>query len=239
MVGSSSFFSDPKMIISLLALIVAFLSLIWTFCNQWSQNRRWHNLNTGNPEIREIRLLNWKELSKEEASTTVWGYDPIIYLKGEASNKCILPYYLSLLDVATNSQIPNTNPVFTLEEIENELNRVGFTGEFLVCRFFKPLFEIENMGKTEVKDLSIDVDAKISDNDWVRIFSSNVKINLTSSQKSNVTFSFNIPIEIIIPKQIVYKVHFSYLNYKCKIIKKVIVVKWTSDDNFWSYEAVN
>ena len=239
MTNSTSFFGDPKVIISLLALIISSISLIWTFANQWEQNRKWDNLNEGNPEIREVRLLNCKELSKEEAMSTPWGYDPTIYGKGEASDKFVLPYYLTLRDAATNLLVPNVNPVFTLPEIEQELIRINFKGKVIVYRLFKPKFEIENMGKTEIKELSINIDAKLPNQEWNRAFTSNAKINLTGNQKSTVTFSFEIPVGIKLPDQISFKVHFNYLNYKSKIIEKIIGAKWTTNDNFWSYETIN
>jgi hypothetical protein len=225
-------------IISLLALLIASVSLIWTFANQWEQNRKWEKLNEGNPEIKEIRLLNWKELSKEEAMNIQWGYDPSIYGKGEASDRFVVPYYLSLRDANTNVLVPNTNPVFTLPEIEQELKRIDFKGKVIVYRLFKPKFEIENMGKTEIKELSINIDAKLPNQEWNRAFTSNAKINLTGSQKSTVFFSFEIPVEIILPEQISFKVHFNYLNYKNKKTEKIIGAKWTTNDNFWSYETI-
>lgn len=239
MIDTPNFFGDPKVIVSLLALITSIISLILSSVNQRKQNRKWDKLNLGNPEIREIRLINWKELSLEEIETTLWGYDPLIYSLGEASNRFILPYCLTLRNMATNDIIPNTNPAFTLAEIEKELNRINFTGEYLICRLFKPKIEIENMGKTELKDLTIDIDAKISDVDWIRVHSSNVKINLASSQKSCITLSFEIPIDKILPEKIIFKLNFQHLDDKDKIIRKVIGAKWTSNDNFWSYETIS
>jgi hypothetical protein len=225
-------------IISLFALLIASVSLIWTFANQREQNRKWDKLNEGNPEIREVKLLNWKEISKEEAMSIPWGYDPTIYGKGEATDKFVVPYCLTLRDENTNELIPNTNPVFTIHEVEQELKRIGFTGKVKIYKQFKPKFEIENMGKTEVRELSIFIDAKLPNQEWSRAFTSNTKINLTGSQKSTVFFSFELPVAISLPEQISFKVHFNFLDYKNQKVEKVIGAKWTSNDNFWSYESI-
>lgn len=43
--NESNFFSDPKVIISILAIIISIFTLIWTLGNQAEQNRRWNKLN--------------------------------------------------------------------------------------------------------------------------------------------------------------------------------------------------
>jgi len=239
MKNSPSFLADPKVIISLLALLIAGISLIYTLANQSKQNRRWNKLNEGNPEIAEIRLLNWKELTKEEAMSIQWGYDPHIYGKGEASDKFVIPYRLTLRDANTNELISNINPVFTFQEVEQELKRVGFKGKVKISKLFKPIFVIENMGKTEVRSLTIIIDAKLPEQEWNRAFTSNTPINLTGSQKSTVHFSFELPVETILPEQISFKIHFKYLDYNNKETEKIIGAKWTTNDNFWSYETIS
>ncbi len=239
MTETRSFFGDPKVIISLLALLIAAISLIWTFANQWEQNRKWDKLNEGNPEILEIRFQNWKEFTKEQALNIQWGYDPLLFERGEASEKYVTPYCLVMRDANTNERIPNSNPVYSIPEAELELKRIGFNGKAVLYRFFKPIFGIENMGKTEVRDLSIYIDAKLPDKEWERAFTSNANINLTASQRSTVTFSLELPLESILPKQISFKIHFSFLDYKNNWNEKIIGSKWTSNDNFWSYETIN
>jgi hypothetical protein len=235
---SQSFFADPKVMISLLALLIAIVSLVWTFSNQWEQNRKWDKLNEGNPEIREIRLQNRLEITRAEAINKNWGYKPLLYEKGEASNLFVVPYCLTLRDAITNNLISNINPIFTIPEVEQELIRIGFTGKVKIYKAFRPLFSIENMGKTELRKLSITIDAKLPDQEWKRAFTSNAEVNLTGSQSSTVYFDFELPIESMYPQEMGFKVHFKYLNYKNIETEKNIGVKWTSEDNFWSYETI-
>lgn len=62
MSSKSSFFSDPKVIISLFAIVISIISLIWTLGNQWEQNRRWNKLNEANVILKDAKLLKWKKL---------------------------------------------------------------------------------------------------------------------------------------------------------------------------------
>ncbi len=74
-VNTQSFFSDPKVAISLFALIISIISLIWTFSSQWEQNRRWDALNLGKVELTDGFIM-WKEITREEAISMKWGYEP-------------------------------------------------------------------------------------------------------------------------------------------------------------------
>lgn len=202
-------------------------------------NRKWDKLNEGNPEILEIRFQNWKEFTKEQAMNIQWGYDPLLFERSEASEKFVTPYCLVMRDAKTNKRIPNSNPVYTVPEAKLELKRIGFKDDAVLYRFFKPRFGIENMGKTEVRDLSIYIDAKLPGKEWERAFTSNANINLTASQKSTVTFNLELPLASVLPEQISFKIHFSFLDYKNNKIEKIIGAKWISNDNFWSYETVH
>ncbi|MDP3442662.1 MAG: hypothetical protein Q8T08_07330 [Ignavibacteria bacterium] len=239
MSDSPNFFGDPKVIISILAIIISGISLIWTLANQWEQNRRWDKLNEGNPEIFEIKLSNWGEFTREQAKSIQWGYDPLLFEKNEASSVFVTPNCLVMRSAQTGERIQNTNPFFTFEEGQNELKRVGFNGDAILFRLFRPRFAIENMGKTEVKDLDINIDVKLPDQDWIRAFTSNPKIRLAGAQKSTISFDLEYPLSRKLPDQITYKIHFKYLNYKNKMMEKTIGAKWSSNLNSWAYEALN
>ena len=225
-------------IISLIALFVSGASLLWTLANQWEQNRRWESLNNGNPEVKEINMTKWKELTKEEAINTQWGYNPTIYGKGEIDNKFILPYRLVVRN-ASNEKIDRVNPVFTVHEVKQELIRIGYKGEASINMLFRPLFVIENMGMTVVKNLAIKIDAKLPDQEWQKAFTSNTTINLAGHQTSTIFFDFELPFDKQLPIQINFKIHFTFQDVNNKNVEKFINAKWTTNDNFWSYEPGN
>lgn len=232
---SYNFFSDPKVIISLLALIVSIVALIWTLANQSEQNRRWEKLNDPNPVIKEINMTSFKEITKEDALKTKWGYEPHIYAKGEATNLFSLPYFLSLHDLTTNERLTKVNPIFTIDEIEPELKRIGYTKEVTAYRYFKPKFTIENMGKTSTENLSIKVDAKLPGQEWLSAFTSNSKISLSSGQVSTFFIELELPLNIELPKHINFRINLNWKDIHSKSVSRLIDAKWTTNDNFWSY----
>jgi hypothetical protein len=235
--NESSFFSDPKVMLSLLALLVSFVALIWTLANQAEQNRRWEKLNAANPEVKEIKMVSYKEVSKDEAMNTNWGYDPLIYAKGEATNIFYLPYFLSLYDSTTNEKIAKANPVFTFSEIEAELKRIGHSNKIKVFKHFRPKFVIENVGKTSAENLSIQIDAKIPGQEWQPAFTSNAQITLSGGQVSTIFFDIDLPHNFPLSEQISFKITFSWIDIHLKNLSKIINTKWTTNDNFWSYES--
>lgn len=81
--NTQSFFSDPKVAISLLALVVSIVSLIWTLANQWNQNKKWDALNLAKIEVSDQGFVIWKELSEEQIRLMKWGYEPTIFQHNE------------------------------------------------------------------------------------------------------------------------------------------------------------
>lgn len=233
---SPSFFSDPKVIIAIFALVVSMISLFWTLSNQWEQNRRWELLNNPNPELKEARLINFKEISYDEAQKTIWGYDPLIFAKGEAIGTYVLPYYLVPRDYS-GSIIEGVNPIFTIQEVDNELKRIGYKEHKInLAKLFRPKFVFENMGKTEVRKLSIKIDVKEQNQEWKNAFTSNAIINLAGGQSTTAHFDFEIPLLVKLPDQFIFLVQLKYFDINNKEINKEIAVKWTTKDNFWSYD---
>ncbi len=231
---TTKFFTDPKVIISLFALLISVVGFIWTLANQWEQNRRWDKLNAANVTIKDVKFIRFKELSKAEAINTQWGYDPTIY-STERLNIYQLPYFLTARNAKTSKLIKGFNQVFTIDEVEQEIKRIGYTEKIFLSKAFKPLFIFENLGKTDAYDLSIKIEIKWSENEWENIFNSNAKITLATGQSSNVSFGFEIPVESKLPPVINYKITLTYRDVNNNFIEKEIKAKWTSNDNYWSY----
>lgn len=235
---SSNFFSDPKVILSLFALLISSVSLIWTLANQWEQNRRWDNLNSANIAIKEVKMTKWKELTKDEAMKTNWGYDPSIYSSTETFDLFQIPYHLVARDLTTKEKVKGVNPVFTIPQIGEELKRVGYNNKVFITRLFRPRFILENMGKTDATDLSIEIDAKPPNEDWRNVFKANALVILSASQTSTVAFDVELPVEVPLPSALNFKVKLVFKDLHNNIIKKEIKAKWTSDDNYWSYGEI-
>ncbi len=232
---SSSFFSDPKVILALFALLVSGLSFIWTLSNQWEQNRRWDSLNRANVVVKEVKMIKWKEVTNEEAQKMNWGYDPLIYSSGETFDLFQIPYHLVARNITSKEKIKNVNPVFTLQEMEIELARVGYKGKINLTRLFRPRFILENTGKTDANDLDIEIFAKPENGEWHSAFKSNTLVKLVGSQTSTVYFDIEFPIERQLPTALNFKVELAYKDVHSNLIKTETKAKWTSNDNYWSY----
>ncbi len=233
--NESSFFSDPKVIISLFAILISIASLLWTLGNQWEQNRRWDKLNAANIILKDAKLIKWKRISKAEAMTTNWGYEPLIFGSGELDEQYILPYKLVVRDANSQNLISTINSCFTIDDVKSELERVGYKGEVNVFKNFKVKFEIENRGKTDANELDLKVKAKYGNLVWQDAFTANAKISLSSDQISAILFDFDFPVNTKLPDEIYFKIFTNFKDIHNNSMDKEINAKWTSNDNFWSY----
>jgi hypothetical protein len=234
---SSGFFADPKVVISLLAIVISIISLIWTLSNQFEQNRRWDLLNAPNPEFKEAKWVNFKEVSREDAMNINWGYEPNLYGKGEATNIYVMPYYLAIYDVVTEQKLNAANSVFTVQEAENEIKRINFKGKVFLLKVLKGRFTIENMGKTMANQLSIKVSFKSKGAEsLIPIHINPPYINLSGGQSTMIEFEFNNPIHIKLPEYINFQVNLEWKDSNDKTFSKLVTCKWMGNSNHWYYE---
>ncbi|MBF0475654.1 MAG: hypothetical protein HQK59_07420 [Deltaproteobacteria bacterium] len=231
---SPGFFSDPKVLLSLFALLTSILSLFWTLANQWEQTRRWDALNAGSVELKEAKFYTWRELTRDESVSTNWGYDPLIFGSSDGWNKFRLVYFLQPCDQATGAPISNANPVFTLPELEAELKRLRIQQQIEVYKAFRPTFIFDNMGKTEVIDCKIFVEMRL-ENVWRHAFNSNIPIRIPAGTTVNISFDFAIPISQVLPKQIDFKIHIDFMDIHGKHHSREVVASWESTRDYWFY----
>ena len=62
--------------------------------------------------------------------------------------------------------------VFTIPQVGEELKRVGHNNKVFITRLFRPWFILENMEK-QMTDLSIEISAKLPNEDWKNAFKAN------------------------------------------------------------------
>jgi hypothetical protein len=235
--GITRFFSDPKVILSILALVVSISSFCWSLRNQFDQNRRWGALNAATVEFREGRFKTWREMSKEEAFSSNWGYDPLILELQEAWNKYRLVYFLQLRDHATGAVLPHSNPVFTVAEAQAEARRVGVNSGVALFRAFRPVFVFENGGKIEALDCSIQISINFGENVWKPAFTSNAPVRIPAAGKFNVSFDFALPFEIPVPAIIRFRIHGEFSDIHGRRPPRDLVVGWESQRDYWFYAA--
>jgi hypothetical protein len=160
-----SFFADPKVAISIFALLVSMASLFWTLMNQWDQNKRWDAINLGDLDLKDIRITGWKSVSDEEFKTTNWGYTAAFYPIMEnsvASGRLMIPFNLILVKKGTKSRIDGSNYFFTVDEGYKEIKRLNLDpNETLFMKNIQFDFSLVNSGKTQIHLETINIKAQI------------------------------------------------------------------------------
>ncbi len=231
------FLSNIGHVISIIALILSIISFIKSSRNEKDLDKKWHALNSSNPELKEIKMISFKELTTEEAKNTNWGHNAYIFKK-EETDLFYMPYHLSLVDKLTNKKLENTNPIFTIDEAVLELKRLDKkVNKVSIQQSFRAKMIIENLGKTPARNLSITVDAKLPNEQWQNAFIPNSKLNLAGSQSTTIFIDFGFPLELGLPSTVHLKTTFAWFDETRKQeMTKTTMTKWTSKDNFWSHD---
>ena len=233
-----SFFTDPKVAISLIVIVISLGSLIWTFANQWEQNRRWNALNLGRVELTDVGFIIWKELSKEEALSANWGYKPILYSVVQERvhrGKYQLPYELILMD-SNNVRIPNSNGFFTLAEAQQEIERLKLQGNPQVFKHYQVQFNFKNTGSTSSKETTIKITAQIPGTEKpLDIFKSVEPIDLLPSSSINAVANFFVPLNATLPQIMKFSVLLTYKDAHDTINTRELPIVYDEGQNYWTY----
>lgn len=233
-----SFFADPKVVVSLIAIVISLGSLIWTLANQWEQNRRWDALNLGRVQLSDVGFIIWKELSKEEALSTNWGYKPTLYSVVQDRvhlGKYQMPYELVLMD-SNNVRIPNSNGFYTLVEAQQETERLKPQTQPNVLKHYQVQFNFKNTGSTSSKETSIRITAQISGNDKpLDIFKSIEPIDLLPSSSINAVSNFYVPLNAALPQIMKFSAFITYKDAHDKINTRELPIVYDEGQNYWTY----
>ena len=231
----AGFFSDPKVILSLIALGISFISFIWTLVNQFGQNSRWYSLNVAAVELKDVKFKVYRELTKKEAITMNWGYSPLIYNSLDNWDKYQMIYFLQLHNAGDNLLIPHANPSFTINEVEDEVKRLHVKSPVNIYRSFMPIFYFDNKGKKDATECTIEIHMKPDNNPWHKSFTSNTPVRIPPGKAINVVFEFAIPIQSTMYKRINFKIKLSFKDLHGNVHMRDIVASWESDKNYWFF----
>lgn len=229
------FWKDPRAWIAMLAMIGTLGNFIWSLRYQSIQNSRWETLNAPNPQIKDVNLVSYGVFTSEEIKQKKWGYNQKFYAKPGSLSEIVM-YHILIAKDSAGQIIENINPVFTIPDLILELKRINFERQVFVFKKFNPRFTFENMGKTEAKNLLINIEAKLPDANWVNVSPQNARINMAANQSSSTDFILMIPVKEEIPKIIECRVTFEFQGVEGKYFKKIIETKWESSNNQWTYK---
>jgi len=231
----ASFFSDSKTIIALIALVLTVVNMILSFRNQKTQNKKWELLNDADVVVKDVIIEVRKKLPMEDAKKIAWGYDPLVHTDKENLDFCTISYYLAVLD-ETGNELDKINPVLTLQDLQNELQRIGYptTSPVTVLKMFNARFTIENIGKTTAQESTIVVEMQYSNRGWKMLSSSErSKISLSPGLPSTYYAHFFFDIRLEIPKEVFFQVTLNYKSVEGKIVSKLVPLSWSSSKNAW------
>ncbi len=235
-----SFFADPKNAISLFALLISITSLIWTLASQWEQNRRWDALNLSRVELTDVGFIIWKEMSKEEALSTNWGYKPTLYSVVQNrihQGKYQLPYELVLMD-SDNKGIPDSHGFFTLVEAQQEIARLGLKppGNLQVFRHYQIQFNFKNTGSTAAKENTIRITAHMPDAEKpVDVFASVEPIDLLPASTINAVANLFVPLNAALPQIMKFSVTLTYKDAHGVVNTRGLPIVYDASQNYWTY----
>lgn len=235
---STGFFSDPKVIISLIALAISLASVIFTLANQWEQNRRWDTLNLGLVQIIDQKFIMFKELSNEEVSVIDWGYNPTLYkvVKDNVhQNRVTMPYELVLMD-SNNVRIPNSNGTHTLSGALKEIERLNLQVKPNIFKHYQIKFDVKNTGSTTAKEVNIKMMTHILGDDKAKIIlDPTVPIDLYPSRETSAIADLFIPINDDLP---LFRNFSAVITYK-DVNNKQNTTEWKMiydrEQNYWTY----
>jgi len=234
-IEQAGFFSDPKVILSLIALGISLISVIWTLANQFEQNRRWDSLNVAAVELKDVKFKVYRELTKKEAMTMNWGYSPLIYNSPDNWDKYQMIYFLQLRNAGDNSLIPTINPAFTVNEAEDEIKRLQIKSPVNIYRSFMPIFYYDNQGKTDATECTIEIYMKPDNDPWHKSFTSNTPVRIPPSKVINVAFEFAVPLHSTMYKHIDFKIKLNFKDLHGNVRTPNVIASWESDKNYWFF----
>ena len=231
-----SFFSDPKTVLAIFALVVSIGTFLWSLANQSEQNRRWDVINSASVELSRQRFQPFRQIPRSEFTTTDWGYLTTLYGSEDSADRLEMINCLRARDAVTGQLIPNFSPVFTINEVSAESHRVGFKGEINIRKLYRPTFYLKNNGKTIATHCIISVDLRQPSGEWRVIYPPSQPQQIHPGQEVNAMIEWELPLQETLPEKLPFRVNVSYQDVNGRSHKRETYITWTSALNYWVYE---
>jgi hypothetical protein len=199
------------------------------------QNKQWVILNRANVELTKTKLSFFKECSLEEIEKKdYWGYNLTVY-PDNTFTKFQLVSRLIVRYKSSNKPVTNFNPVFTINDAKKQIEKLGITEPLVLLKQFKAVFQFENIGKTDAKDLRIliELENPIS-KEWQNAFCTKESGSLSIGLPIHIPIEYSIPVFREELNAINYRIKISYKDIYDKSHLKKLGVTWNKNNN-WSY----
>jgi hypothetical protein len=132
--------------------------------------------------------------------------------------------------------ISGIDPASTVKELNEEITRKGYKGDFEMVKNYRPTFYLRNNGKTDAENWTASVDVYSIDGSWVPVAPVSKPMVIHPNQEVNIAFDILIPIEGIIPEKLPFRIKMSFQDVNGKLRQNEIRITWTSPLNYWVYE---
>lgn len=238
MSGDNGFFSDPKVIISLLALIISIVAFVWSLANQRDQNRRWNAINMANIVLREAKMLPWERIGLSEVKSRNWGYVPEIF-SGETRDEFLLLSAIKLRDPNNNKPIDGASMVSTVPESAALAKHLGLSPQVSLAKTLRPFFQFENFGKTTAYKTNVTVDvmeAVNSEKEWRRAFEANSRPDVGPGQLTSSYLDIGLPGDMKV-ETLSFRINVEFEDINGLKKSSQIMLSWDGKDNYWHYSS--
>lgn len=233
--NSSSFWSDPKVYISLLAILISLAAFLFTLANQSEQNRRWDKLNSGNAILQKLEFRTLRMVKASEINTTDWGHQAFFNdIQGDTSNYIML-YCLEIIDPILTQGHPPLKMCFTIKDLFKEMQQVGIKTDISkIARAMKPILTIKNVGKTDLKKVIVTFFIQ-EDNTWSQMPPIDQQVTLAPEGILRIPITIFFSLNGPMPDLINCKVKIQYEDVNGNKISKFEMRHWESKTNEWTY----
>lgn len=138
-----------SVVFSLVSVAIALASFAYTCATNKRQDERWLALAVPRFAITSTRAIAWEEISKEQAFSRDWGYQPLVFPHTEdyLMRKEMRVYsYLVLWDGRRGIRLFGHAPVPTVRQARAEAKRLGIA-EYELRQMFAYEVNLRNVGQ--------------------------------------------------------------------------------------------
>lgn len=237
---NDTFWSDPKIWIAILAVVISIMDFIFLSWFRWDQNRRWDELNIARVELSEVYFIAWNEIDRKTALSIQWGYSPslISVVKDHIhTDKLYVLEELVLWDTNQNTKIPQSNGFHTLGDAQLEVSRLSLNPQSIsVFKHMQMQIDLKNTGNTLARDVQIYVDLLDDGSGSSKnIFKSTSKVELFSGSSINVNMDISLPLASTLPRPTKFHLNLSYESVHGEMLSRTIPIEYDPERNYWVY----
>lgn len=232
----TGFFSDMKVLISLLAFVLSCIALAWTFTNKMQEEQRWAAINSANLVLQDGKMLPAAKLSQADAEAKPWGYQPTLF-NGELQNETLLYSVLMLRDAKSAKPLEAAHRVNTVDEATQEMARLNLAPDQVsLARVLRAAFALHNIGRTTARHVILTAEMQNpsgKDGNWHSVYAETLQSDIGPTQSRTIRFDVPLPLDSI-PKTLSFRLHAEYEDDSGKPRTTDMTLSWDGVKNVWN-----